>query len=213
MEIAQVFNMHVVVHVGMAYMELIGIGPIKIDGRGVGGQYITAYSPILVAKEVLVCLKILVQAFCIVDGGVDVVLWESSIKWKGVVVSIVLLGRLETGGIVVTHSIKAGGTVEVPISKCKRAQAGIGPQVCLIGIKVPDWVKVERFPPPDDSSIGSWVAMRGGEYSDLSDSQPESVSSFSIPQQYESVSELPMLSDDNERIDMYIHAVLHSTLI
>ena len=33
---AQVFNADMIVHVGMLHMELVGVGPAEIDGRGVG---------------------------------------------------------------------------------------------------------------------------------------------------------------------------------
>ena len=109
----------------------------------------------------LVCLKILVQAFCKINGGINIVLWKSSIEWKGVVVAVVLLGRLETGGVVITHNVGAGGTIEVPISKQEGVQVGIGPQAHLVGIKVLGRAKVEGFLPPSGSIIGSWVTIRG----------------------------------------------------
>ena len=78
------------------------------------------------------------------------------------IVTIVLLGWLETSSIIVTCCIVAGGAVKVSVYKQERAQAGVGLQACLIGIKVLGRAKVEGFLPPDGGGKGSWVTVRGG---------------------------------------------------
>lgn len=76
----QVFKARMVVHVSTVDPQFVGRGPDETDRGEVGVWYIAMYNTVLVAEEALVLLEVLVQAFGIMDGGINIVLGKPLIK-------------------------------------------------------------------------------------------------------------------------------------